>query len=72
MSDLFVDYWTGKDEWFDRHYSSDITKEFSEWWMEEYGLPESYEDVDLELHEYFIRMAFAFRGWQARPVLGEE
>ena len=55
------DYWKDKDGWFDANFANEITPEFAKWWWHYYNKPEDYH----EMHEYFIRMAFAWRGWQA-------
>lgn len=56
------DYWSNKDYWFDKHWAKEITNDFAEWWLSDYGPPEDYEDTE----EYFIRMSFAFMGWMGR------
>lgn len=60
-----MDYYSGKDDWFDKYWSKQITAEFAIWWEGFYGLPTDYLDTPDEIHEYFVRMAFAFRGWEA-------
>ena len=56
-----MEYYKGKDDWFDKNWVEEITPEFAEWWEEYYGTPEDSEDIP----EYFTRMAFAFIGWLA-------
>jgi hypothetical protein len=61
------EYYRGRDEWFDKYFADSITPEFAEWWFQLYGHPDMYsrhKEVD-EQDEYFVRMAFAFKGWRA-------
>lgn len=65
----FNKYYLGKDSWFDREWADKITNDFAIWWEKFYGLPEDFSESVLGcdyVHEYFVRMAFAFMGWQAR------
>ena len=58
-------YFVGKDIWFSANWEAKISNPFAVWWRRHYGLPEDYSNDEDNLHEYFVRMAFAFMGWQA-------
>ncbi|MBI5683585.1 MAG: hypothetical protein HZC54_00760 [Verrucomicrobia bacterium] len=64
MSDV---NWTS-DEWFARECAGEITEEFKAWWVSYYGVPGDYGDVGDSTAEYFVRCAFAWRGWKARSM----
>ena len=59
-----MDYYKGKDVWFDLHWSGKISDEFAEWWLKHYGHPDLFDD----LPDYFVRMAFAYQGWNAANI----
>lgn len=52
-----------EDEWFTRYHSQTLknTVNFSEWWVDFYGKPDDYGEVN----EYWIRCGFALMGWTA-------
>jgi hypothetical protein len=54
-----MDYFKGKNQWFDKNYADKITPEFAEWWSGFYGEPDNFVDQS----EYFVRMAMAWHGW---------
>lgn len=61
--------WLGfavKDFWFLRHHIYFLTPEFCHWWVGYYGTPEQCEETEVEQEEYYVRMAFALKGWKAR------
>lgn len=55
-------YYKGRDSWFDKWYADKITPDFAQWWFDTYGHPDQYPDG---VSEYFVRMSFAFLGWEA-------
>ena len=55
------------DDWFAKFHAGNLTAEFCEWWLNEYGRPEEFEEDFEEQHEYWTRCAFALMGWIARP-----
>jgi hypothetical protein len=64
-----MNYYQGKNKWFDTHWADKITPEFADWWKDSYGTPEAFL---LGMHDYFLYMTLAFMGWEARRVLYEE
>ena len=53
------------DAWFERCIAHKLTPEFKRWWVGFYGLPLTLGDDD-DAHEYWVRCAFAWHGWNAR------
>lgn len=63
--------WLGfeiKDEWFTRFHVEALTESFCIWWVNFYGIPDDYsgEGGEGNRHDYYIRMAFALTGWNAK------
>lgn len=63
--------WLGfeiKDEWFIRLHVEALTEPFCIWWVDFYGTPDDYsgEGGEGNRHDYYIRMAFALTGWNAK------
>lgn len=55
-----------EDSWFSQHHANDLTEKFKAWWLEFYGTPDAYHNDPEERHEYWVRCAFAWHGWQAK------
>jgi hypothetical protein len=53
------------DTWFAIYHTACLTEEFKAWWLGCYGCPDYYDGAEDEQHEYWIRCAFALRGWLA-------
>ena len=55
-----------KDDWFNKHHVKDITQEFINWWIGYYGVLDDYDAREID--EYYVRMAFALAGWNAKEI----
>ena len=56
--------WTS-DSWFAGEYAGKISEDFKKWWVGEYGEPSAYSEGLGEQDEYWVRCAFAWKGWAA-------
>lgn len=54
------------DSWFAHFHAEQVSEEFKDFWIGYYGDPSQYQDSEDELHEYWVRCAFAWIGWSAR------
>jgi hypothetical protein len=51
------------DDWFSKYFSSMLSDSFKKWWISFYGIPSDYVDSYDEQYEYWVRCAFALKGW---------
>ncbi len=62
------------DDWFIKFHRNHLTLPFCEWWLHFYGSLDNYVkeatefDREEDSHDYYIRMAFALMGWNAKEV----
>lgn len=50
-----------ENSWFVEYHVDNLTSDFTQWWLNDYGVPDDYEDLDLD--EYWVRCAFALKGF---------
>ena len=57
------------DDWFSKCYTAILTDDFKKWWISFYGIPSDYDDSYNEQHEYWVRCAFALKGWASARIV---
>lgn len=53
-----------EDPWFAKTHADNLTDDFKETWLREYGTPEDYGDHATDPSVYWTRCAFAWAGYQ--------